>query len=81
MILVNFRHYIPLPHSPLTPFKHQPHKMVKLIQTMTQLLLTNCLSVFDHFLGLVLKGLTVYFLSFFSFFFLTFLFIANADGS
>ena len=30
----------------LKPFKRQFHKI-----------LTNCLSVFDHFLGLVLKGL------------------------
>ena len=30
-------------------FKHQPHKMVK----------HNCLSVFDHFVGLALKGLNV----------------------
>ena len=36
----------------------QPHKMVKHTQTICQLLLTNCLSVFDHFKGLALKGLT-----------------------
>ena len=33
--------------------------MVKHTQTFRQLLLTNCLSVFDHFEGLVFKGLTV----------------------
>ena len=32
------------------PFKRQPRKMVKHAQT-------NCLGVFDHFVGLVLKGL------------------------
>ena len=31
--------------------------MVKYTQTILRLLLTNCLSVFDHFVGLVLKGL------------------------
>ena len=31
--------------------------MVKHTQTICQLLPTNCLSVFDHFMGLVLKGL------------------------
>ena len=31
--------------------------MVKDTQTIHRLLLTNCLSVFDHFVGLALKGL------------------------
>ena len=31
--------------------------MVKHTQTIARLLPTNCLSVFDHFVGLVLKGL------------------------
>ena len=31
--------------------------MVKHTQTIRRLLLTNCLSVFDHFVGLELKGL------------------------
>ena len=31
--------------------------MVKHTQTIRRLLPTNCLSVFDHFLGLALKGL------------------------
>ena len=39
------------------PFKCQPHKMVKHTQAVRQLFPTNCLSVFDHFLGLALKGL------------------------
>ena len=34
-----------------------PTKMVKHAQTIRQLLATNCLSVFDHFVGLALKGL------------------------
>ena len=37
--------------------KHQPNKMVKHTQTIHRLLRTNCLSVFDHFAGLALKGL------------------------
>ena len=32
--------------------------MVKHTQTIRRLLPTNCLSVFDHFVGLALKGLT-----------------------
>ena len=39
------------------PVKHQPHKKVKHTQTICRLLPTNCLSVFDHFVGLVRKGL------------------------
>ena len=31
--------------------------MVKHTQTIRRLLLTNCLSVFDHFMGLAPKGL------------------------
>ena len=41
----------------LTPFKRQPHKMVKHTQAIRRQQQTNCLSVFDHFLGLALKGL------------------------
>ena len=32
--------------------------MVKYTQTICRLLPTNCLSLFDHFVGLTLKGLT-----------------------
>ena len=49
--------------SPSQHFKHQPHKMAKHTQTIYQLLPTNCLSAFDHFVGLVLKGLSWVFLS------------------
>ena len=35
----------------LQPFKHQLHKMVKHTQTICWLLLTNCLSKYDHFVG------------------------------
>ena len=35
----------------------QPHQMVKHTQTIRRLLPTNYLSVFDHFVGLSLKGL------------------------
>ena len=34
--------------------------MVKQTQTIRRLLPTNCLSVFNHFVGLTLKGLTTY---------------------
>ena len=37
--------------------KRQPHKMVKHTQTMP----ANCLSVFDHFVALSLKGLLTHF--------------------
>ena len=43
-----------LPYS--YPFKRQPNKMVKHTQRIRRLLPTNCLSVFDHFVGLMLKG-------------------------
>ena len=33
--------------------------MVKHTQTIRQLLPTDCMSVFDHFVGLALKGLTL----------------------
>ena len=35
------------------PLKRQPHKMVKRTRQQP----TNCLSVFDHFVWLALKGL------------------------
>ena len=41
----------------LVTVKNQPHKMVKYTQTTRRLLPTNLLSVFDHFVGLALKGL------------------------
>ena len=39
------------------PLKRQPHKMVKHTQIIRRQEPTNCLSVFDHFVGFVLKGL------------------------
>ena len=45
----------------LKPFKRQPHKMAKHSQTIRRQKLTNCLSVFDHFVKLALKGLTISF--------------------
>ena len=39
-------------------FKRQPHKMVKRTQIIHRFLPTNCLSEFDHFVGLALEGLT-----------------------
>ena len=44
-------------HRMIYPFKHQPHKMVKHTKTIRRLLPTNCLNVFDHFMGLALKRL------------------------
>ena len=41
----------------IQPFKCQPHKMVKHTQTVRWEQQTNCLSVFEHFVGLALKGL------------------------
>ena len=49
------------------PFKHQPHKMVKHTQTIRWLLPRNCLSVFDHFVKLALKGWILSFISMFHF--------------
>ena len=43
----------------LEPFKRQPQKMIKHTQTIHGLLSTNCLSVFDHYKGMALKGLIV----------------------
>ena len=39
--------------------KRQPHKMVNHTQTILWLLPPNCLSVFDHFVGLAIKGFRV----------------------
>ena len=41
------------------PLKRQPHKMDKHAQTIRWVLPTNSLSVFGHFVGLVLKGLNM----------------------
>ena len=40
----------------LNLFKRQPNKMVKQIQTTRWQQPTNCLSVFDHIVGLAIKG-------------------------
>ena len=42
----------------LNPLTTNPPKMVKRIQTIRLLLSTNSLSVFDHFVGLAIKGST-----------------------
>ena len=41
-----------------TQLKRQFHKMVKRTQTIRRQFSTNCLSVFDHFVELVLKRLS-----------------------
>ena len=46
-----------------TTFKQQPHKMVQHTPTIRRQ--QNCLSVFDHFVGLALKGLIGLYLDFF----------------
>ena len=42
-----------------SPFKHQPHKMVKDTKIICQKQLINYLSLFDHFVGLALNGLRI----------------------
>ena len=42
----------------VNPLSANPDKMVKHIQTIRRQKLTICLSVFDHFVGLALKGFT-----------------------
>ena len=46
-----------LHENSINSFKHQLHKMVKHTQIICRLLPTNCLSVFDHFMGLALNEL------------------------
>ena len=41
------------------PVKRQPHIIVKYTQTIRLQKPTNCLSVFDHFVGLALKELII----------------------
>ena len=48
----------------IEPFKRQPHKMVKHIQTICRQELTNFLNVFEHFEGLALKELKNTFLNY-----------------
>ena len=47
----------------LYALRHQPHKKLKHTQTIRRLLPTNCLSVFDYFIGLVLKVLSKLFMT------------------
>ena len=46
-------------HMIYWPFKRQPHKIVEHAHTIRQILPTNCLSVFDHFVGWALNGIRV----------------------
>ena len=39
------------------PFERLPHKMVRHTQTIRRVLPKNCLSVLDHFVGLMFKKL------------------------
>ena len=41
------------------PYKHQPHKIIKYTQTIRRQQPTNCLTAFDRFVGLALKGLNI----------------------
>ena len=45
----------------ISPFKRQPYKIVQKTQAIRRLLSTNCLSVFNHFMGFTLKGLRKFF--------------------
>ena len=47
---------IPLKFNPLSA---NPAKWSNTLKQLRQLLLTNCLSVFDHFVGLALKVLMI----------------------
>ena len=58
LLLCFFFLFLVFRHLLFSPLKCQPNKMVKQTQTIRQLLPTNCLSVFDHFVGSALKGLT-----------------------
>ena len=56
-IKLNIQHQVHRMFLKAYTFKSQPHRMVKCTQTIRWQLPTNCLSVFDHFVRLVLKGL------------------------
>ena len=43
----------------LSLLKHQPQQLVKHTQTVRWLLPTNCLNVFDYFVGLAFQGLNL----------------------
>ena len=43
-------------HTNLNALKHQPHKMLNTLKQFVGKLPTNCLNVFDYFVGLTLKG-------------------------
>ena len=53
----NFRKHVNSRDTTTFPSKPQAHNMAKHSQTIRQQQTTNCLSVFDHFVGLALKGL------------------------
>ena len=44
--------------SHVNPLSANPTKWSNTLKTVRRLLLTNCLSLFDHFVGLTLTGLT-----------------------
>ena len=50
-------HFFIIHFLKINSFKRQVHKMVKHIQTIRRQKAANCLSVFDHFVELALKGL------------------------
>ena len=43
----------------LLHFQRQTHKIVRHTQTIRRLLSTNCMSVFEYFVELTLKGLMI----------------------
>ena len=46
-----------LTHDCMLTFTHQPHKMIKRTKAIRPQQPMNCFGVFDHFVGLALKGL------------------------
>ena len=68
LILVSLWWHEPLNHQPHKMVRHsnnssafgdQPLKMVRHTQTIRRILVANCLSFFDHLVGLTLKRLII----------------------
>ena len=48
------------PFTLVNPLSANPTKWLHTLKQFVGILLTNCLSVFDHFVGFVLKGLKMH---------------------
>ena len=55
-----FQLWTPQFESTVNPWSANPRKWSNTLKIIHRLLLTNFLSVFDHFVGLVLRGLNLY---------------------